>query len=248
MRNITKLITVATLSIGAIATTGVYAHGIWFAQRSNQLALIYGVGADDLDAVKRLPKVKSITGYDEAGKPVETKLVATTDRLLLVNLDNQPAVVAAILDNGRWSKTADGTWHNKGKDEVPNAIVSETTIKYAVALRLPLSVPLGPLPEHTLQIVPVSAKLPELLGQPMKVRVLFQGKPVAGAKVQADYVNDPDSKPVKSGKDGIVNLKVRNQGLNVIVATFDGPPDDPAKSNKVEHLATLTFVLPHKPE
>ncbi|MBJ7375941.1 MAG: DUF4198 domain-containing protein, partial [Sphingobium sp.] len=28
------------------------AHGIWFAQRARQLALIYGVGADDLDAVK----------------------------------------------------------------------------------------------------------------------------------------------------------------------------------------------------
>ena len=107
---------------------------------------------------------------------------------------------------------------------------------------------MGPLPEQTLQIVPVKAKLPELLGQPVKLRVLYQGKPVAGARVQADYVNDPDSKPVKSGKDGSVTLKVRNQGLNVIVATFDSPPDDPVKSSKIEHVATLSFVLPHKPE
>lgn len=35
------------------------AHGIWFAQRARQLALIYGVGADDLDAVKRLPLIVS---------------------------------------------------------------------------------------------------------------------------------------------------------------------------------------------
>ena len=67
-------------------------------------------------------------------------------------------------------------------------------------------------------------------------------------RVQADFVNDPDSKPVKSGKDGSVTLKVRNQGLNVIVATFDAPPDDPVKSSKIEHVATLSFVLPHKPE
>lgn len=248
MKTFTKFLAVAAISAGTIATTGAYAHGIWFAQRSNQLALIYGVGADDLDAVKRLPLVKSIAGFDDAGQPVETKLVPTTDKLLLVNLDNQPAVVAAVLDNGRWSKTADGKWHNKGKDEVPGAVISERNYKYAVHLRLPLEKPLGALPEQTLQIVPVTAKLPELLGQPVKLRVLYQGKPVAGARVQADFVNDPDSKPVKSAKDGSVTLKVRNQGLNVIVATFDGPPDDPVKSTKVEHVATLSFVLPHKPE
>lgn len=248
MRKSTKLLAAMTACTWLVSTGSALAHGIWFAQRSNQLALIYGVGAEDLDAVKRLPLVKSIAGYDEDGKPVETKLNPTTDRLLLVNIDNQPAIVAGVLDNGRWSKTADGKWHNKGKDEVPTAVISERNFKYAVHLRLPLSKPLGPLPEQTLQIVPVNAKLPELLGQPIKLRVLFQGKPLAGARVQADFVNDPDSKPVKTGKDGSVTLKVRNQGLNVVVATYDGPTDDAAKSTKTEHVATLSFVLPHKPE
>jgi hypothetical protein len=41
---------------------------------------------------------------------------------------------------------------------------------------------------------------------------------------------------------------VRNQGLNVISATYDGPPEDPKKEDKVEYEATLSFVLPHKPE
>lgn len=248
MGTLNKLFAAGIVCAGFASISGADAHGIWFAQRANQLALIYGVGADDLDTVKRLPKIKSIAGFDDSGQPVETKLVPTTDKLVLVNLDNQPAVVAATLDNGRWSKTPDGKWHNKGKDEVPDAVVSEWTIKYAVHLRLPLEKPLGPLPEQTLQIVPVKAKLPELLGQPIKLRVLYQGKPVAGARVQADFVNDPDSKPIKTGKDGFVTLKVRNQGLNVIVATFDSPPDDPAKSTKIEHCATLSFVLPHKPE
>ncbi|MEO8102484.1 MAG: DUF4198 domain-containing protein [Betaproteobacteria bacterium] len=248
MKTFTKILAVTALSAGTIAATGAFAHGIWFAQRSNQLALIYGVGADDLDAVKRLPLVKSIAGYDEAGQPVETKLVPTTDRLLLVNIDNQPAVVAAVLDNGMWSKTADGKWHNKGKDEVPDAVISERNYKFAVHLRLPLAAPLGPLPEQTLQIVPVNAKLPELMGQPIKLKVLYKGKPVAGARVLHDWLNDPDGKPVKSAKDGSVTLKVRNQGLNVIGALFDSPPEDPAKTNKVENFATLSFILPHKPE
>jgi hypothetical protein len=66
--------------------------------------------------------------------------------------------------------------------------------------------------------------------------------------VKSDFVNDPDAKEVKTGKDGSVTIKIRNQGLNVLVAVFDDVPEDPAKTKKVERLATLSFVLPHEPE
>lgn len=223
------------------------AHGIWFAERSTQLALLYGVGADDLDAVKRLPLVTRMDGYDAAGKPVATSLKAD-GRLVLVDLVNQPAVVAAVLDNGTWSKAPDGKWYKKGKDEVPNAVTSEHTFKYAVHLRAPLSAPLGALPGQVLQVTPVGADLPKMMGEPIKLRVLYQGKPVAGAKVMHDWVNDPDGTPVLSDKDGYVTLKVRNQGLNVIVAIYAVPSDQPTKYNSVEHLASLSFVLGHLPE
>lgn len=232
---------------GALAPIAAEAHGIWFAQRATQLAFLYGVGADDLDSLKRLPQVTSMAGYDAAGKPVPTGL-QPDGRLVLVNLENQPAVLAAVLDNGTWSKTPDGKWHKKGKDEVPTAIVSERTIKYAVHLRAPLSAPLGALPGQTLQITPVEAALPALLDQPIKLRVLYQGKPVAGAKILHDWLNDPDGAPVLSGADGTVTIKVRNQGLNVIVAVFESPSDQPGKYNRIEHLASLSFVLPHAPE
>ena len=246
MKTLGKLALVASVIAGLGATTVAQAHGIWFAQRSNQLALIYGVGADDLDAVKRLPKVKTVAAYDENGKEVPTQL-APNGPLLVVNTDNQPAIVAAILDNGPWSKTPDGKWHNKGKDEVPDATISEHTVKYTVHLRR-LNVAPPVLPAHKLQIVPLVKQLPEQMGQALTVRVLYEGKPVQGASVQPDYVTDPDSEPVKTGADGTATIKVRNQGLNVVVATFVAPPANPAKTNRDEHLATLSFVLPHLPE
>ena len=246
MKTLGKLALAAGVIAGLGAATVAQAHGIWFAQRSNQLALIYGVGADDLDAVKRLPKVKTVAAYDENGKEVPTQL-APNGPLLVVNTDNQPAIVAAILDNGPWSKTPDGKWHNKGKDEVPDATISEHTVKYTVHLsRLNVAPPV--LPAHKLQIVPLVKQLPEQMGQALTVRVLYEGKPVKGARVQPDYVTDPDSEPVKTGADGTATIKVRNQGLNVVVATFVAPPANPAKTNRDEHLATLSFVLPHLPE
>ena len=243
--NLLKVFAVAVA--GAMATSAVQAHGIWFAQRATQLALIYGVGADDLDAVKRLPLVKSVAGYDTEWKAVPTKL-RVAGPLLLVDSDGQPTVVAAVLENGIWSKTPDGEWHKKGKDEVPTAVTSEKTIKYAVAIRGELKSAVPALPDQTLQIVPVDATLPAEMGKPLKMRVLFKGKPLGGALVQSDYVNDPDGQPVKSGTDGGVTINVRNQGLNVVVVTFYGPPDEPAKIDKIEYRATLSFVLPHAPE
>ena len=246
MKRIAAIVT-AIVTASVLATSAAHAHGIWFAQRAKQLALIYGVGADDLDSVKRLPLIESVSGYDAQWRPVPATL-RVAGPLLLVDSDSAPVAVSAVLQNGTWSKTPDGEWVKKGRDEVPDAKISEKTVKYAVHIVGPLSAPLPPLPTQTLQIVPVDATLPEMLGQPLKLRVLFQGKPVAGARVLTDFVNDPDGQPIKSAADGSVTIKVRNQGLNVVTAIFDGPADDPKKVDKIEHLATLSFVLPHAPE
>lgn len=247
MKRISKFVVAAAITAGCTMGTTAQAHGIWFAERSTQLALLYGVGADDLDAVKRKDMVSSIAAYDAGGKAVKTGL--TVDgRLLLVNTENQPALVAAVLQNGTWSKTPDGKWHKQGKDEVPTAVIAEKNIKYAVRIIGALTKPVPLLPEQTLQIVPVESKLPALLGEPLKLRVMFMGKPVAGAKVLHDWINDPDGKPLLSDAQGYVTFPVRNQGLNVIVAIFNSASDQPKKYNDIENLASLSFVLPHAPE
>jgi nickel transport protein len=247
MKAFGKVLTSAALAAGLVFAGGAQAHGFWFAQRANSLAMVFGVGADDLDVVKRLPKITKFGAYDDDGQEVATKLI-TNGPLVTVDIDNQPAFVAAVMDYGMWSKTPDGKWHNKGKDEVPGAVISEKNYKYGVHLRRELSGPVPLLPGQTLQIVPVNTPLPVKAGQPLKLRVLYQGKPVAGARVWSDFVNDPDEQGAKSGKDGTVTVKVRNQGLNVIVAVFKSAPEDATKTNDVENLASLSFVLPHEPE
>ncbi|MEC3948049.1 DUF4198 domain-containing protein [Sphingobium sp. HWE2-09] len=241
----------ATAAIGAVtlATMAVpaSAHGIWFAQRARQLALIYGVGADDLDAVKRLPLVKAVTGYDSDWAPVATRL-REAGAIPVVDSDEPVAAVAAIMDYGYWSKTPDGEWHNKGRDEVPNATLAEHNFKYAVHLN---QVPTKPVPlfeGHMLQLVPADLAIPQTMGAPMKVRVYYKGKPVAGAIVMQDYVNDPDeAAPAKTGADGTATVKLRNQGINVLMAIYVAPTSD-KKVDHEEYRASLSFVLPHAPE
>lgn len=241
----------ATAAIGAVTMAAMAAplsaHGIWFAQRARQLALVYGVGADDLDAVKRLPLVKTVTGYDADWAPVNTSLRAA-GVIPVVDSDEPVAAVAAIMDYGYWSKTPDGEWHNKGRDEVPNATLAEHNFKYAVHLS---QVPTKPVPlfeGHMLQIVPVDTAIPQKMGEPMKVRVYYKGQPIAGATVMQDYVNDPDEvNPAKTAADGTATIKVRNQGNNVLMAIYVAKSDD-KKADHIEHSASLSFVLPHVPE
>jgi nickel transport protein len=245
MKNLTPLIVATT--IGLTGATAAGAHGFWFGERGRQYAMIFGVGADDLDMVKRMPKVTSFAAYDADGNEVPSKLTPTGP-IVLVDVSANPTFLAATMDYGTWSKAPDGEWYEKGKDEVPNAIVSEKNYKYGVNIRGKLTKPVPLLPKQRLQVVPVGATVPEKMGQPIKLKVYFEGKPVAGARVMSDWVNDPDAKGVKTAKDGTVTIKVRNQGLNVIVAIFETKPEDPSKTNTVEHLATLSFVLPHEPE
>ncbi len=245
--NSSRMVLAALAAAGTVlAASSAGAHGIWFAQRAKQLALIYGVGADDLDAVRRMDKITSFAGYDENWQPVETEL-RVAGPIPVVDSAEPIAAVTAVMNYGVWTKTPDGQWHNAGLDQHPDAVVSERTMKYAVYLaKMPTTaVPL--LPNQTLQVVPVGA-IPELKDQPVKLRVYYEGKPVAGANVLADYVNDPDQTPLKTDAQGEVTMPVRNQGQNTVIAYIVVPSSEPALYEKVEHRASLTFVLPHLPE
>ncbi|MEO8723399.1 MAG: DUF4198 domain-containing protein [Sphingobium sp.] len=234
------------IATGVLAPALANAHGIWFAQRAKQIAIIYGIGADDLQSVKRQPNMESVQAWDADLNPIGAQL-RTDGSLVIVDTDAPPTIVSAVLQNGTWSKLPDGEFVKKPKDEVPNSVKSETTIKYAVSILGPLTKPVPLIPAQALQIVPIG-QIPATLGAPLTYRVTYKGKPVAGVPMINDFVNDPDAKEVKTGADGTVTLPVRNQGLNVIRAVYVSPTDQPTKIDHYEHTATLAFTLPHAPE
>jgi uncharacterized GH25 family protein len=252
-----KILATAAVAASAIVATAAQAHGIWFAQRGKQLAMIYGLGADDLDMIKRLPKVKSIQGYDAEWKPVAATLMPA-GLVPIVNSDAPITAVTAVLDNGIWVTDKNGEHHQMGLDQMPDAVDSVRTIKYAVHLvgladrpkdfsgTLDANIPI--MPDQRLQIIPVDGKIPGDMGKPLTVKVLYDGKPVQGVEVHTDFVNDPDQVRPKTDANGMVTFPVRNQGLNVIGATYAGPTDQPKLYEKQEFFATLSFKLPHIPE
>lgn len=240
------------LMIGSTAA----GHAVWFAERAvgtsaaghtqTGLAVVFGDGSEESDPLKRQKLITGVGAYDAAYRPVAASLHAAGP-LLLFDSAKPVGVATLAVDYGTWSKTPDGEWKSGGKDEIPTALTSEHNYKYAVHLSGPLAKPLPLFADQVIQIVPLGP-IPQQLGKPLKVRVVFKGKPLAGALVQPDEPTDPDNVGQKTGADGATTIKVRNQGLNVVVATYNAPSDQPKKYTSMEYKATLSFVLPHAPE
>jgi len=116
MKRPNKAFAVAAL-VASLAASGVaQSHGIWFAQRATQLALLYGVGADDLDIVKRFSQVTSMKGYDADGKVYVSNgwadTPATNGRVWAFSPDLHSLLFTLVLDrqnSGGPSLAADGT-------------------------------------------------------------------------------------------------------------------------------------------
>lgn len=240
----------AMLATGVALVAGsisAQAHSIWFAQRARQLALIYGVGADDLDAVSRMNKITSVAGYDDTWQPVTTTLRAAGP-IPVVDSEEPVSVVAAVMDYGDWVKMPDGKWHAATRKEHPTAVLGEHNYKYAVHINQLPQGEIPMIPGHTLQLVPATGILPPTMGNPVVLKAYYKGKPTAGVQILTDYVNDPDQTLLVTGADGTITFPVRNQGLNVVTAIYLEKPEGQSLYDHLEHRATLTFVLPHKPE
>lgn len=242
---VTMRVIAAALFLAAAVPS--WAHGIWFAQRSGRLALIYGEGAEDVDIFKRLHKITSVGGVDAAGRAVAVRL-KPVDPMVFVDSDQSAAIITATMDNGFWSRLPSGQWVDKPKDELPGATAGGRYLKYATHLRVLPDAEISPAPGLAFQIVPLGTVFPRRKGLFLTVRVLYNGKPLAGAKIWPDAATDPDAAPVGTGADGTAIIIVRNQGLNVIKAEYASGSDDPARSDKTEHVATLSFMLSHTPE
>lgn len=226
-----------------LSAVGLNAHGIWFAQRAGHLAVIYGEGADDEAIVSRLSAIRDVVAYDADGVRVPTRLMPS-DYLLFVDTQHKPAFIAAALDNGIWTVTAEGSEVNKPKSEVPKAKSSGRYYKYALHVLADVKQPIPALPGQTLQLVPVATALPRRSGDSITLRGLFEGKPLPNAAVIADFVNDPTAVPLRTAADGTITLTVRNQGLNVISVVHEIRPPNTDEFDAVQHRATLSFVVP----
>lgn len=238
MRNIYLLL------IAALLTLEVQAHGLWTEQRRGNIEVIYGHGAED-DAFKA-EKISGAWAFDTAGKPVEVRIRRLDDHARL-QTEKDPASLAVALDNGAWSQTADKKWVNEGRSKVPSAVHALHTWKYSLAIykegaRLP------ELGELKLLIKPLQDPLKVGVGKPLKVQVLLDGKPASGIQLIGDYRSAPSTVSATTDSNGVAQVIVRNEGLNIIAAETNVPVSDDADIDERGLFTSLTFLGTHHHE
>ena len=226
------------LSLALLLPVTASAHGAWVAERWGELGVIYGHGAgDDAYDPARISTAVAI-GEDGAAMPVS---VEKREKHAVLKPEGEPAAIALTFDNGYWTEKTDGKWVNEAKDKVADAKATGHYIKNSLSL-LHVHDALPAFPKQELQIVPLDNPIGRKAGDPIRLRVLHDGKPLAGAVVTLDYINQATLKSDPTDADGEVVVAIRNDGLNVLSVDHSVPLENDPKADKIGYTATLSFV------
>jgi uncharacterized GH25 family protein len=166
-------------------------------------------------------------------------------------VDDGRALLAARYDNGFWTKTAEGTYRNATRRFVSDAVDSLWSVKFAKALTGP-EAPWQSVLGHELEIVPLSDPGRTKPGQNLRVKVLFRGKPLAGAEVERGdgitAVPEKDIPRFKTDDEGVASVPIVGTGAHLLVIDHKVTPSAvPDQANSDRFNATLWFEVELRP-
>lgn len=188
----------ALSAILACCASNAFAHTVWLEpveQSAGDFQVFFGGHAGKLETY-RPEKLKTVDAVDKNGKVLAVSRKVTADGLRL-HVDGAASMIAMHFDNGIHSRPPTGPGVEKPMSEVPGATRATYAVKYHKTV-----VDWSPLVtkaiDQPFEVVPLSAQQPAA-DQPFRVRVLQDGKPVAGVKLgrgeegtAADPVTDAD--------------------------------------------------------
>ena len=153
-------------------------------------------------------KLRTVEAIDARGAKLGVTRASTAGGLK-VTVNGTPALIAVHFDNGTHSRRAEGPSVEKPMNEVPGAVKATRALKYhktIVSWQGSVAMPIG----QPFEVVPLGPAAPRA-GQPMKVRVLLEGKPVAGVRL-GEGEDGKEGAP-STGADGVAEF-VPRAGLN----------------------------------
>lgn len=244
---------IAAIGLVPVLTGAASAHDVWLTiagDAAHRRAIInYGHPDDrppafadkvvDLVAVAKSGSTSLLKGIELATKKGIT--VAQSKPFA----DDGHVLLAARYDNGFWIRTTDGLYRNATRRFAPDAAESMWSAKFAKALTGP-DAPWDKVLGQTLEIVPLSDPVAAKPGQTLRVKVLFQGKPLAGADVErgdsVTVVAEKDIPRFATDAEGIASVPIVKAGAHLLVIDHKvSPSATPDQANADMFNATLWF-------
>ncbi|QAZ38609.1 DUF4198 domain-containing protein [Methylibium sp. Pch-M] len=211
------------------------AHDAWLEARGEEYVVLYGHGSE-IEAYDPL-KVKTVSALDGKGAvlPMSRQLTASA---VQVKVSGSPALSVMFFDDGFWTKTDEG-WKNLAKNAVKGDVqssgyyvqLSKTVFTWGPVVTKPQGLPL--------EIVPLSATAPAV-GKALPVQVLWEGRPLAGAKIARSGTDKPA--PIETDAQGKAAIPVPAAGRQILsVAHKHGLKDEP-RADQYSASANLVFT------
>ena len=221
------------LAVMAFGMGAAQAHNVWLVPDAQGAYLVQFGGHEGKLEEFNSSKLTSVTAYDRRGRKIDVATQAATDGVR-VKPEREPAMLAAEFDNGFFSKTDSSAMVNKPMDENPGATSGvhamkfhKTVLQWGLIARKELG--------QTFEIVGTQSKDPQA-GKPMQVKVLKDGKPIAGVRLSLGE----DGTPVTSAADGTATV-TPVEGRNQLLAIIRMPVTGDAKTTQRSYEYLFAF-------
>lgn len=130
-----KTLPLATLAAAAalLTATPTFAHDVWIAPLADGWALRFG-HADDTGPVDTT-RLRQLGALDRRGQALQVQPVAGEDATRLQVDGGTPVLLTVHLDNGWWSRVAEGSRpQNVPMNQLPVAVSGVQSLKYGKAV------------------------------------------------------------------------------------------------------------------
>jgi uncharacterized GH25 family protein len=205
-------------------------------------------------------RMERVYAVDSNGKELPLEQVSTTDYRFMPPTQGTYQIIA-VMKPGFVTKTTDGRKMGS-KKEYANAIDCFAFRMVATAL-ISVGSPgavFAASGKTPLEVVALKAPSSLKVGDPLPVKVTFQGKPVTGVKVQAaNSQNKTQAVPKHEGEvhgmgqhwaqevetngDGVSVFKVTSRGAWLFMVNYEAPYEDQSECDRYSYRTSLTVGL-----
>ncbi|WP_336487388.1 DUF4198 domain-containing protein [Methylobacterium nigriterrae] len=223
----------------ALSPAGARAHDLWLTPAPGGVAVHLGHAHEPaLPAADKLVHLSALTVSGSAALSARAEPGAGVLTAALPS--GGDALVSGAYDNGFWVRLRGGGERNADRRSAPDAERSQWSMKFAKAVLGP-DAPWDRVLGQTLEIVPLEA--PAAATGAIRVRVLFEGRPVAGAEIEAASGDTAEETRATTDAEGIARVPLARAGQQILaVDRRVRPSRTPALADADSYSATLAFT------
>jgi cobalamin biosynthesis protein CbiM len=220
--------------MGMLCASPAFAHDYWIEKEGANYALMYGHSNRHMEYDPA--DVKQVRVYDAAGKPIAFQ-TEPRGKVMTIKPAGPPSVIVAELDRGYWSKTISG-WKHLPKRQAAHVVEAVRSYDYCKSIVSWGAAAQKPVEGVKLDLVPQENPFDLKPGETLPVKVVYGGKPLAGAEVEGN-----DEKVTTTDAEGIARVRLK-KGRVVISVDHREPLTGDPDADFVTMTTTLAFEVP----